>query len=353
MSTAAPPTGSPTGPLWMLRFDMRAPERLQGTGLPGRATADALYATALELARYADEHGALQVSLSEHHGVDDGFLPSPIALMGAMAGVTRRLRIHVSALLVPLYDPVKLAEDLVVLDLLSRGRTGITAGIGYRPEEYAMFGRGFGERGRLFDEWLEVMLRCWQGERFSWRGRSVHVTPAPFTRPHPRLWIGGQSRRAARRAARFGLPYQPADNDSEAIALYLAECERLGVRAPSVHPPGSGTMYWIDEDPDSAWERLGPHLLHEALGYRGWQRPGQVSAVTSRAETIEALRAEGLYRILTPEQAVEEGRRMGARGAFPLYPLCGGIPPEEAWAGVELFVKRVLPALRGKEPVAS
>lgn len=330
---------------WILRFDMRAPVKLLGTGEPGTATPDALYRTALEMARHADEHGARSINLSEHHGVDDGFLPSPIALMGAMAGCTERVRIHVSALLVPLYDPVKLAEDLVVLDNLSRGRTGITAGIGYRPDEYAMFGVPWESRGRRFDDCLDVLLRAWRGERFEFEGRPVQVTPAPFTKPHPVLWIGGQSRIGARRAARLGLPYQPANNDAAMVELYLSECERLGVAAPAVYPPGTGEMFWISEDPDRSWARIGPHLLHEALSYRGWQQRGQDSAVVSEALSVEALREEGLYKILTPDEAIARARADGRRAAFPLYPLCGGTPPEEAWESLELFVQKVLPGL--------
>lgn len=328
---------------WVLRFDMRAPESLMGTGKPGRAQPASLYATALEMAAFADEHGARTISLSEHHGVDDGFLPSPIALMGAMAGRTNRVRIQVGALLVPLYDPVKLAEDLVVLDQLSCGRTGITAGIGYRPTEYEAFGQDWKSRGDRFDECLEVMLRCWRGDSFEWQGRNVRVTPAPFTNPHPVVWIGGQSKRAARRAARLGLPYQPANDDHEATALYLSECERLGVAEPRVFPPGTGEMFWFAEDPDRAWSELGPHLLHEAMSYRSWQHEGQASIVKSEAKSVEALRAEGLFKILTPDEAVARAEADGSHATFTLYPLCGGIPPDLAWQSVETFVRQVLP----------
>lgn len=331
---------------WLLRFDMRAPGSLLGTGQPGRASPAALYAAALEMASYADEHGAANITLSEHHGVADGFLPSPITLMGAMAGRTTRVRIHVSALLVPLYDPVKLAEDLVVLDHLSRGRTGITAGIGYRPEEFAMFGHPWRGRGRLFDECLEVMLRAWRGETFEWQGRTVKVTPAPYTDPHPVLWIGGQSKFGARRAARLGLPFQPAKNDEAMLQVYFSECERLGVSKPAVYPPGTGEMFWISEDPDRSWAEIGPHLLHEATSYRGWQLAGQRSTVRSEALSVEALRGEGLYKILTPDEAVARAQADGARAVFPLYPLCGGTPPEEAWRSLELFVGKVLPRIQ-------
>jgi alkanesulfonate monooxygenase SsuD/methylene tetrahydromethanopterin reductase-like flavin-dependent oxidoreductase (luciferase family) len=324
----------------VLRFDLRAPARF--------ATKHAeLYAAALDLARFADERGFDSISLSEHHGVDDGFLPSPLLVAAAMASRTQSVHFGISALLAPLYDPVKLAEDLAVLDLLSRGRVSTTLGMGYRPDEYAMFGRRFEERGKLLDEWLEVLLRAWRGERFTWQGRTVQVTPAPFTRPHPPIFVGGQSRRGALRAARFGLGYQPASNDPEMERVYLAACEERGV-TPQLRPPGTGEMIWVSRDPDRTWRQIGEHLLYEARVYSGWQPATQQSStVHSRAKTVDELRREGLYRVLTPEQCLERARAQGPWAAFVLYPLCGGIPPELAFESVRLYADEVLAKLRG------
>jgi alkanesulfonate monooxygenase SsuD/methylene tetrahydromethanopterin reductase-like flavin-dependent oxidoreductase (luciferase family) len=322
----------------VLRFDLRAPARF------GTPAAD-FYAAALDMARFADERGFDSISLSEHHGVDDGFLPAPLVLAAAMAGATQRVAFGISALLAPLYDPVKLAEDLAVLDLVSRGRVATTLGMGYRREEYAMFGRDFAARGRLLDEWLEVLLRCWRGEAFEWQGRSVRVTPAPYTKPHPPVFVGGQSEKGARRAARFGLGYQPATNDAAMFRVYMEECEKRGV-TPQLRPPGTGEMIWVSRDPERSWREIGEHLLYEARVYASWQPPGQqASAVHSRAASAPALRAEGLYKILTPEQCLARAAEQGAYAAFVLYPLCGGIPPEKAWESVRLFADEVLAKL--------
>jgi alkanesulfonate monooxygenase SsuD/methylene tetrahydromethanopterin reductase-like flavin-dependent oxidoreductase (luciferase family) len=322
----------------VLRFDMRAPARFE-------TPAAELYATALELARFADERGFDTISLSEHHGADDGFLPSPLVLAAAMAGCTKRIAFSISALLAPLYDPVKLAEDLAVLDLVSRGRVTTTLGMGYRREEYAMFGRAFEARGRLLDEWLEVLLRAWRGERFSWQGRTLQVTPASFSKPHPPVFVGGQSRRGALRAARFGLGYQPASNDAEMQELYIEECRKRGV-TPQLRPPGSGEMIWVSRDPERSWAEIGEHLLYEARTYAAWQPvTQQSSAVHSRAATVAELCGEGLYKILTPAQCLERAAAQGPYAAFVLYPLCGGIPPAAAFESVRLFADEVLAKL--------
>jgi alkanesulfonate monooxygenase SsuD/methylene tetrahydromethanopterin reductase-like flavin-dependent oxidoreductase (luciferase family) len=305
----------------------------------------ALYAGALEMAEYADARGLTAISLSEHHAVADGFLPAPIVFAAALAARTQRARITISALLATLYDPVRLAEDLAVLDLASRGRVSTTLGMGYRPEEYASLGKDFAARGKLLDECIEVLLKAWTGEPFEWRGRSVRVTPRGFSSPHPPIYAGGQSLAGARRAARFGLPYQPASNDREMIALYTSECARLG-KKPVVLPPGSGEMIWIARDPERAWRELGPYLLYEATTYASWQPAAQQSStVHSRAKTADDLRAEGKYRVLTPDECVARAKEQGPFAMFVLFPLCAGTPPELGWESVRLLCEEVLPRI--------
>jgi alkanesulfonate monooxygenase SsuD/methylene tetrahydromethanopterin reductase-like flavin-dependent oxidoreductase (luciferase family) len=322
----------------LLRFDLRrAPfSPVDHAGL---------YQAALEMAEYGDARGVPLISLSEHHAVDDGFLPSPIVFAAALAGRTRKARITISALLATLYDPVKLAEDLAVLDLASRGRVSTTLGMGYRPEEYASFGKNYAARGELLDDCIEVLLKAWSGEPFEWQGRRVRVTPRGFTQPHPPIHAGGQSLAGARRAARFGLHYQPASNDGEMIALYTSECARLGTK-PVVLPPGSGETIWIARDPDRAWRELGPYLLYEATTYSSWQPATQQSStVHSRAKSVEALRAEGKYLVLTPDECVARAKEQGPWATFVLYPLCGGTPPELGWESVKLLCDEVLPRI--------
>ena len=88
-----------------------------------------------------------------------------------------------AALLLPLYDPIKLAEDLAVLDIASGGRVRLVLGMGYRPDEYAMFGKSWEKRGALMDECLSALLQAWSGEPFDYQGRAVRMTPRPFTSP--------------------------------------------------------------------------------------------------------------------------------------------------------------------------
>ena len=155
--------------MFTMRFDLRAPE--------GGAPASELYAAALEMAAFGEEQGCLAVQVSEHHGADDGYLPAPLVLAAAIAGRTRRVPIQVAALILPLHDPIELAEQMAVLDLASGGRVSYVLALGYRHAEYAMFGRDFAARGRRLEACLEALRRAWTGEAFDFEGRPVRVTP--------------------------------------------------------------------------------------------------------------------------------------------------------------------------------
>lgn len=325
----------------IVRFDMRAP------GLD-RHQSHAQFTTALEMARWADQKGFDMLVLSEHHGTDDGYLPSPLVMAGAVAGATERIPINIAALLVPLHDPIRLAEDIAVLDLLSGGRISIVAGLGYRPVEYAMFEREWKRRGKRMDECLDVMIKAWTGEPFEYEGETVQIKPLPLQQPHPMIMIGGSGEAAAKRAARFGLGFFPPLGDDHLVEVYNQECDRLGkprglVLAPSKLQPGT---VFVAEDPDRMWNEVGPYLLHDAVTYKSWQTPDIRSSVSSSATTVDELRAEGVYQVLTPDACVALARELGPFGAITHHPMCGATPPELGWASLELFADKVLPQMK-------
>lgn len=323
----------------VIRFDLRQPER------EPREVQQA-YATAVEMAEWADTRGFDMLVLSEHHGSADGYMPSPLVVGAAMAARTTRIPINIAALLVPLHDPIRLAEDITTLDLLSNGRISMVAGIGYRPIEYAMAGADWSRRGKRMDENLEVMLKAWSGEPFEHNGETITVTPRPVQRPHPAVFIGGSAPAAAKRAARFGFGLFPPTADSELVDIYRAECERLGTKPGIVALPGGPGCLFVAEDPDRLWAEIGEQLLYDARTYTSWQPEGQSSHVSAYATTVDELRAEGVYQILTPDQCVALGAELGSAGAFTHHPLCGGVSADAGWASLELFVDQVLPRVR-------
>ena len=160
---------------FVLSFDMRAPQF--------GASIESLYASALDMAAWADGIGFNAIGLGEHHGSDDGYLPSPLVLASAMAGRTSRITLRLNVLLAPLYDPVKLAEDLAVLQLASGNRSQVVIGAGYRPSEFAMFGTPRRDRKRRYVDAFGVLRQAWTGQAFDYQGRPCRVTPVPSVPP--------------------------------------------------------------------------------------------------------------------------------------------------------------------------
>src|SRR5262245_46653795 len=298
------------------------------------------YQAFVDMAEYADQHGFAMVTLEEHHGAENGWSPSPLVMAGLVFGRCKNIGISLSALLVPLHDPLRIAEDLAVLDLASGGRMTTIAGIGYRPEEYAAHGKDWAKRGALMDECIDTILKAWTGEPFEYRGTTVRVTPVPVTKPHPMLLIGGTSKVAARRAARFGLPMFPAAHMPELEAYYYEQCQEHGTQGFCMMPGADTVMTHVAEDPDKAWAELGDHFFHEASTYHSWQTPDIKSAVHSYATNVDELRKEGIYQVLTPDECVE---RVKETGAVNLHPLVGGMPIDAGWESIRLYCEQVLP----------
>jgi alkanesulfonate monooxygenase SsuD/methylene tetrahydromethanopterin reductase-like flavin-dependent oxidoreductase (luciferase family) len=325
--------------LFIMRFDMRSPSM-------SPASDAELYAAALDMAEWGEQHGCLQLVVSEHHASEDGYLPAPLILASAMAGRTRKTAIQVAALILPLHDPLALAESMAVLDIASHGRVSYVVAIGYRPEEYAMFGRDFASRGNRMEECLAALKQAWTGQPFEFEGRTVRVTPTPLSPRGPGLLMGGNSAAAAKRAARFGLGMLAQGTNPELSKIYERECEKFGMSAPGpcINPPtGTVTSAFISKDPDRAWAELGPYLLHDAQAYAAWLGEHNRSVTKSVATTIDELRVQnGAYRIFTPNDAVAHIKQSGI---LLTQPLCGGMPPDLAWPSLELMASDVLPRI--------
>jgi alkanesulfonate monooxygenase SsuD/methylene tetrahydromethanopterin reductase-like flavin-dependent oxidoreductase (luciferase family) len=297
------------------------------------------------MAEWAESRGCVGAILCEHHTSDDGYLPSPVVLASAMAARTTVLPITIAVVLLPLYDPVRLAEEMAVLDHLSRGRVSYVAAIGYRPVEYEMYGVDFHRRGRIAEEKLRVLLRAKTGEAFEHDGRRIRVTPAPFTPGGPIVAWGGGSAPAARRAGRFGLGFLAQGGGQRLVAEY-EDAARAAGHEPGfcyVPPVEAATTLFVAEDVDRAWDELGPYLMHDVLGYAAWNESDTTTANLSFVTTAEELRRENRsHRILTVDEAIELARRGMPIG---LHPLIGGLPPERAWPYLETVVEKVVPAL--------
>jgi alkanesulfonate monooxygenase SsuD/methylene tetrahydromethanopterin reductase-like flavin-dependent oxidoreductase (luciferase family) len=319
-----------------LRFNM--------TNVPDSAGHHAeRYQAALQMAAYADDRGVTAISCEEYHLATTGWLPAPLIMAAALTGRTTQVRISFNALLVPLYEPLRLAEDVAVLDNIAAGRFSFVAGIGYRPEEYSAAGKDWHQRGRLMDECLEVMLRAWGDEPFGYRGRLVNVTPKPRTRPHPIFFVGGMSAAAATRAARFGLPFSPPMPMPDVESVYLEALAKFGNRGFVFRPEIGNTVTHLSHDPEAAWARCGRFFLNEATEYSAWSRKDVPRPNETAATSIAELRRLNKVEVLTPEELVSQCR--SGRNEVTVHPLIGGLPLDEGWQSLQLLGDHVIPAV--------
>lgn len=324
--------------LFGLRFDFRNPA-MAGTTMAER------YQAALDMVEWADRLGAVAVVLSEHHGADDGYLPSALTMAAAMAARTENLRINVAAVVASLHDPLRLAEEAAVVDLVSQGRLDLVVVNGYVSSEFVMFGQPERERAQRVEETVEVLRKAWTGEPFEYRGRTVQVTPTPFGPGGPPISLGGSSERAAKRAARIAdgfLPSAPALWD-----VYREEALRLGKPDPGPGLGSSTSVVHLATDVDAGWAALAPYAMHEVNSYGQWMQSANLGAQGGYQPVAdeETLRASGQYRVLTPDEMVAELKDQGPFAFVLFHPLVGGTPPEVGWESLRLFEHEVLPRL--------
>ena len=334
-----------------MRFDLRVPPFAQ------TSFADQ-HRAMLEMVRWGDRVGLDAVTLSEHHGDPAGFTSAPITLAAAVLACTRRPKVSIAAALVPLHDPVRLAEQLASVDCLAPGRLSVVLGAGYRRAEFEMAGVDRRERGPLLEECVAVLRSAWTGKPFEWRGREVLVAPPPPTPGGPEIFVGGKTRAGARRAARLHCRFSPAVSNPDVISAYFDECERVGYADAEVNGctsadefrerhgpdrPAAPGFVMLAEDPESTWNQIGPNAEYDAMTYMAWQEDGVVSDwAVPGAESWKQLRDSGQYAVVTPEECLALAER---DGHLMLHPLMGGIEPALAWESLRLFEAEVLPHL--------
>ena len=316
--------------MFTLRFDMRAPS----IGAPPTE----LYAAASEMSAWAETRGCIAAVLCEHHGAEDGYLPSPLLLGAAIAARTEQLQLILTIIL-PFYDVARLAEDMSVLDHISAGRATYMFGIGYLAEEYDYFGLSLSDRGRLADEKLGLLRRLLAGEQVEHDGRRMKVTPPPRTPEGPAMSWGGASLAAARRAGRNGLGLLANGVVPGMKEAYEEACRQHGHEPGFMLLPERDTVVncFVAEDVDAAWDEIGKYLLHDAMAYLQWNPGNTVSANMNSATTVDELRASSrTHVILSVDEAKE---RVAAGEIFNVGPLCGGMPPEIAWPYLKRFAE--------------
>jgi probable F420-dependent oxidoreductase len=322
---------------------------------------DTEYHDILELSRLAETLGFDSVWVSEHHGAGDGYLPSLLPTLAALAAATDRVLLGTGVVLAPFHHPLRLAEDAAVVDQLSGGRLILGLGLGWRDEEFRMFDVPIRERVRRASETVEILRQAWTGNRFSHRGRAysfdrVRITPPPFRDGGPPIYVGGMVEAACRRAGRQGDGYIRSRGGLDDARQAVAWAEE-GAREAGKDPDALGfaqlqnAFVWEDGD---AWEVVRPGVAHQLGVYAGWR----AGTDTPEKTALEVLPPDDdVLRELTPAGDRHEVIRalrplvdaFAHRSEFHLvvrlhYP---GMNLDRAARSVELFGGEVLPALKG------
>jgi alkanesulfonate monooxygenase SsuD/methylene tetrahydromethanopterin reductase-like flavin-dependent oxidoreductase (luciferase family) len=287
----------------------------------------------------------------EHSLASDGYIPSPLVACAAVAARTSRIRLGTAVALAPLYNPMRFASDCAVLDCIAGGRLEITLAIGYRRRETQAYGVDFARRGAMFDEFLEIVTRLWAGETVTFAGKFYQIQNAFLSPPPPRgripLLVGGFVPKAMERVAKWADGYF---GNIEAAPLYLDKLKAAGkdVGQANMRLPELFTV--VAEDKDRAWEELAPHFHHVNNTYGEMAAEDQALGVSGErgleAMSLEAFKAAGIMRVLSPGEAIDLFRGMTERA--PVDHIMLGVPPGVPGARfrpyAELFAREVIPA---------
>ncbi len=318
---------------------------------PWRVPWHQLYAQTMEQVLLAERLGFDSVFTTEHHFIEDGYSPALMPIEAAWAARTSRIRIGSFVLLLPLQSPLRLAEDAATVDIISNGRLILGMGLGYRSEEYEAFGVPQDRSGRIMDEALEVLIRAWTEERFSFEGRhfslkDVGMMPKPIQRPRPPIWVGRAGKAGVRRVARFGLEGFCGAPDGEMYARYRRHCQEYGTEPRAQ----AQTLVFghVHEDRERAWAEAEPHAAYVQQKYRDWWWKFGDRNVFKNALAED-------FIIGDPAHWVEQvQRRLAQQGqALPVSHLVvqlqlAGMPHERVMRSIELFAKKVMPQFQGE-----
>jgi probable F420-dependent oxidoreductase len=293
---------------------------------PGETDWTRAYDDAIRLAVEAERLGFSSVWTTEHHFVDDGYMPSLAVVMAAIAQATSTIELGSGVILAPLHHPLRLAEDAATVQLLSHGRLTLGLGLGWSGIEYEGLGASMSQRGAAMDEILRILPQAWSGEPFTHKGR-VYDLPTLGVRPRPStkipIVIGGGAEPAIRRAARLAdglFANAPVDKFVEEVGWVLDECERIG-RDPStfrfihysVLLPGSSRQATLERYRDALWAMQWKYSDMEASAVRSLPPPAPPPAPD--VETLTKGRATFAG---PPEQLVESLLDVRARAGVPV-----------------------------------
>jgi probable F420-dependent oxidoreductase len=308
----------------------------------------------------AERYGFDGVFVPERHARTECMFPSPLPLLAAIAARTSRVRIGTDILMPPLYNPVHLAQSVALIDVLSHGRLTLGVGVGYHPDYFAHLGVPIKQREGRFEESLEIMNRAWTTTGpFAFHGKyfnydAVHVTPKPFQRPRPPLWIGAFGPKSIARAGRLAdawtmAPFFDRIEEIKAqVEIYREAAIKAG-KTPHIVLLRDG---WLASSMEEAEQTFGRLWLEECKFYFKWGMLTPTPEFNSESDfTLDKIRPLGYPIMGTPADWLEKldfwNRALGGIDWFILrlrIPL--GPAPEKVMECIQRIGEEVLPNFR-------
>jgi alkanesulfonate monooxygenase SsuD/methylene tetrahydromethanopterin reductase-like flavin-dependent oxidoreductase (luciferase family) len=314
------------------------------------------YSDAIAEAELAEELGFDSLWLEEHHGVRDHYWPSPLVVLSAIAARTSRLTLGTDVVVLPFYAPVRLAEDVAVLQGISGGRFVLGLAAGYRPEEFALHDASLTGRGGRLEEAVGLIRALWSGETVDHPGPAYRATGQiqPLPSPAPPVWLGGWGPKTIERAARIADAWVPGPTADLARLVrlradYDAALVAAGRDPGTVRRPLTREVVVAATD-EEAWRIAERHLL---VNYRdeyggGWSHPLVGGADATPTDRLDAL-ADGRFIVGSPATCIAIIRQIvDAYGPDEL--ICrlffAGMAHATVVDEIRLLASDVLPAFR-------
>ena len=319
-----------------------------------------LYRSHLDLISDSEAMGYDHAWLTEHHFVDDGYSPSLMSIAGAISQRTTRMRIGTFLVLLPLHNPVRVAEDTATIDIMSNGRFDLGVGLGYRPKEFDDQGIPSAERGARLKEGVEIIQRLLSDEMVTFDGKHNHlkeiqIVPPAVQRPHPPMWVGAIAPKAIERAAKMGMHFQ-CTAPVESVEHY-DKCLEAAGRRPTDY--NVAQLRWVHVAPsrEEAWENCAKALHYTNKKYSQWfaeanDSPGDDQGLDDIKSVEEIIRTQhfdffGEDSIVgTPADVTEMIADYQSRGRMTHLVMgmaMSGLAPNLIRNSMDLFSRDVMP----------
>lgn len=318
---------------------------------PGRR-----FAEMIEQVRLIKQVGFDSIWSGEHH-VTDGFHYYPLlSMLTRLSAEAEGLELGTNIVLLPLHNPMELAEIAAFLDVITGGKFNLGVGLGYRPEEFAMFGVDMKDRVSRFTEGIEIIKRLWTEDKVTHKGRhwqfeNMTIRPQPAKKPRPPIIVAAHVDKAVERAGRIAdgwaiVPTPRLDEVQKHAEIFAKS------RAAAGHPKAEHIvrLYEIACAPDeeTALRRAAPFLLTKYAAYASWGLPGLKFSKEDAPEVQLKKLAQNRFGVGSPEQVVAALMDQHKTGVTHVTMRMSwpGMKQDDILAGIELVGKKVLPEVR-------